>query len=155
MAVSNLNKFNAFNGFSANIAEYGMTAEEFKLQQGTPDGNPVVSPMPKPAVSEARLALGSAGSDKLRLRGPLKPAANAYAGPGRNLTHTRNAVQKLSSQVITSLREHIFQDACANPEARKGPRGSMHRVGVLIEFLNHKNALAEEVDAKTQANSKG
>ena len=90
--MDNFVSFKRFTSIPANIAEHGATVEEYKLAQGRPDGDPVLSPMADPVVSEARLALAPTGSDSLRLGTPASPEANPYEGPRRTLVLSRNAV---------------------------------------------------------------
>ncbi len=155
MALDNLNKFSAFTNFNPNIAEYGMTPEEFTIQQGKPDANPMVSPMAKPAVAEAKLSLGNQGSDKLRLTSPSEPAVNPYAGPGRTLSHSRNAVTKLRGAVIGSLRGMTQNSNVGTPETRKLQGDSIRRLDIMVELLDYKISLGESITAHTLAAAKG
>ena len=66
--------FNRFTALPNNIATYGSTPEELKLQAGTPDPNPSVSPMPSATPADVHLAL-----EPTRLRQATFPRAS-YTG---------------------------------------------------------------------------
>src|SRR5689334_4419063 len=102
--MNNLVSFSRFTNLNPNIAQHGATAEELIRARGTPDPNPVLSPMASPAVAEARLALTRLGSDQLRLGRPSSPAQNPYEGPKRTVTLSRSAHTKLKGKVIQDLR---------------------------------------------------
>ena len=78
--------FNRFTALPNNIATYGSTPEELKLQAGTPDPNPSVSPMPSATPADVHLALGRLGSDQLRFQEPVTPAPNAFENNRLNLS---------------------------------------------------------------------
>ena len=119
MAIDNFSRFNSFTNVNPNIAELGYTAEEHRLAQGAPDGNPIHSPMAAPGVSETQLALKPAGSDRLRLGDPQQPVINPYEGPKRTLFLSRNAVAKLRGRVLQDLQNLVDQGAVGSPEVRQ------------------------------------
>src|SRR5262245_51202824 len=111
--MDNYLSFRRFTSVDPNIARFGATVEEFKLQRGAPDPNPVLSPMANPVVTDVRLALLRTGSDRLRLNEPLVPQINPYEGPRMTLVLSRNAVRKLRGKVVTDLGEIIEDEAVA------------------------------------------
>ena len=92
--------FNRFTALPNNIATYGSTPEELKLQAGTPDPNPSVSPMPSATPADVHLALGRLGSDKLRFQEPVTPAPNAFENNRLNLSVSRAATKRLKSPIL-------------------------------------------------------
>ena len=64
MPVDNSVSFQRFTSVDPNIAQYGSTREEFELQRGNPDADPILSPMAATAIPETRLGLAASGSDQ-------------------------------------------------------------------------------------------
>lgn len=147
--------YNRFTALPANISEFGMTAEEFKIQHGQPDPNPVLSPMAAPEVAQVRLSLSPSGSDNLRLGEPGQPAINPYEGPKSTLVLSRNAVTKLSGNVIVSLGKLVEAGGVAEGNVQALMKDSIGRVNGLREFIAHLNTMAESVMVRSLAASKG
>ena len=63
----NFISYNRFTAHPANISDYVPSLAGLTASAGKPDPNPVVSPMPRTKVSEAKLAFAAGGSDKLRV----------------------------------------------------------------------------------------
>jgi len=121
--------------------------EELVRSRGTPDGNPVVSPMANPAVTDARLALASVGSDRLRLASPARPEPNPYEGPKRTLILSRNAVTKLSGKIVGDLTELVRGGSVGNDDVRERMMDSIQRVTGMRDYVRHLNTLTETVVA--------
>src|SRR5687767_1385200 len=134
--MDNYWSFRRFTNVDPNISRAGATVEEFRIQRGNPDPNPVLSPMADQAVSDVRLALTRAGSDRMRLAEPAYPEANPYDGPKRVLVLSRNAVKKLMGSVLRDL-ERLVQDV--------NRRSSLARVSAMRELLETRNRWAGEV----------
>ena len=145
--MNNLISFSRFTNLNPNIAQHGATAEELIRARGTPDANPVLSPMPSPAVPEARLALSRLGSDQLRLGRPSSPAQNPYEGPKRTVSLSRTAVTKLKGRVLTDLRALVKEGAIGAPEVRDRMDDSMLRVLALTDKIGHVNVMTDAVEA--------
>jgi len=153
--MNNLVSFSRFTSVDPNISNYGSTVEEFKLQRGTPDPNPVAAPMANPAVSETRLALSRTGSDRLRLSGPLAPEANPYEGPKMTLVLSRNAVKKLQGRVVGELQKLVQGGAIADGNLKNLMLDSIRRVNGMREFMGHLNSMSESILVRSIAASKG
>lgn len=152
--ADNLTSFNRFTTLPANIAAYGATVEEFELQRGQPDVNPMLSPMASPRVTAPRLALQPSGSDNYRLGEPLQPSVNPYEGPKKTLVLSRSAVQKLSGNVVSQLQATVEQiELEGNLQARM--LDSIRRVVGLRDYLHEINAMTELVYVRSLAASKG
>jgi hypothetical protein len=153
--MDNYLSFRRFTSVDPNIARFGSTVEEFQLQRGAPDPNPVLSPMANQAVTDVRLALTRTGSDRLRLDQPLEPSVNPYEGPKATLVLSRNAVKKLNGKVVGDLTRLVQGGAVADGNLQGLMLDSMRRVNGMREFVAHLNGLAEYVQVRTLAASKG
>ncbi len=147
--MDNFVSFNRFTSLDPNIAQHGATVEELVRARGTPDPNPLLSPMASPGVSETRLALVNSGSDRLRLGDPTQPEVNPYEGPKRTLVVSRNAVAKLRGQVIADLQALVKSGAVGTPEVRARMTDSMQRVAGMRDYIDHLNGLSESIVAHT------
>jgi hypothetical protein len=153
--MDNYLSFRRFTSVDPNIARFGATVEEFKIQHGNPDPNPVLSPMANQAVSDVRLALTRTGSDRIRLSEPASPQVNPYEGPKMTLVLSRNAVKKLKGKVIGDLQRLVTGGAVADGNLQSLMLDSIKRVGGMREFVDHLNGMAEQVQVRTLAASKG
>ncbi len=153
--ANNLTSYNRFTSLPANIADYGQTVEEIQSQRGTPDGNPMVSPMASPSVSDPHLALARVGSDKVRLNQPSEPVANPYEGPKSVLTLSRSAAQKLKSSVVGQLQGIVGKGRIGDENLQRQMDHSLQRVKGLAEFLDYQNSLTDRIYAMTLSASKG
>ena len=153
--ANNQISYNRFTTLPSNIADYGQTVEEIKLQQGSPDANPVASPMPETGISDIQLALNRAGSDKARLNKPTEPVFNAYEGPKSNLSLTRSANQKLKGAVLRQLETIIDSGSIGDETLERQMGHSLKRVMGLSEFLDYQNNLTDKIYAMTLSVSKG
>jgi len=145
--MDNYVSYARFTSINPNISQHGATVEELVRSRGTPDGNPVLSPMANPAVSEAQLALAAKGSDRLRLGNPIQPDPNPYEGPKRTLVLSRNAVTKLNGKVIGDLTNLVKTGTVGTEDVRARMLDSIQRVTGMREFVNHLNVLSESVVA--------
>ncbi len=153
--ANNLESYQRFTALPPNIAKFGSTVEELALQQGKPDPNPVLSPMPEQRVAGARLSLSPSGSDKLRLALPQEPAVNPYEGPRSNLGLTRNALRKLRGKVVSGLLDAI-DEAAIDDEVKHLMGDSIRRALIgLGDYLDDSIRLSEGVYARCIAASKG
>ena len=155
MAMNNFVSYQRFTSQPPNIAEHGATVEELVSARGTPDPDPVHSPMADQGVAAARLALSPSGSDRLRLGNPAQPDVNPYEGPKRTLNLSRGAVLKLKGQVLADLDQVIREGSVATEEVRSWMSNSMQRVAALRELAEHLNSLAELAQAHSLGASKG
>lgn len=105
--ANNFVSFSRFTTMPPNIADFGSTVEELKLQAGKPDANPALSPMAASEVSAKRLALSSTGSDKMRLALPTNANVNPYEGPKPASVLMRSALTKLKGGTFTALRDAV------------------------------------------------
>jgi len=153
--ADNFISYNRFTALPPNIAQFGNTVEEVHLQAGTPDPNPVASPMPETRVPEARLSLAAAGSDKLRLAKPLLPQVNPYEGLKSNLVLSRNALRRLQGNVLKDLDELVDGDLEVDPSLRGLMQDSLRRVASMREYLGQLIQMAEHVYVRSIAASKG
>jgi len=147
--------YQRFTALPPNIAQYGNTVEEVELQRGKPDANPVLSPMAQQRVSDVRLSLAPAGSDRLRLAIPTEPDQNPYEGPRSSLVLTRSALKKLNGNILGDLQEAI-QTTDLTAETKSLMNDSIRRALVgLGEYLGSSIRLTEGVYARCIAASKG
>ena len=153
--ADNLISYNRFTSLPNNIANYGQTVEEIQSQRGTPDANPMVSPMASPRVSDPHLALARAGSDKIRLNQPSEPVINPYEGPKSVLTLSRSATQKLKGAVVGQLQGIVGQGSIGDENLQRQMDHSLQRVKGLAEFLDYQNSLTDRIYAMTLSVSKG
>ena len=153
--MNNFVRFNRFTSLNPNIAQHGLTVEEFKSSQGAPEGDPIHSPMAAPSVSDTRLALVRRGSDNLRLNTPQGPEANPFEGPKRTLVLSRNAVTKLQGRVVGELNQVVRSASITNDEVRTRMLDSLARVNGLTSFVGHLNSMSESVMAHSLSASKG
>jgi hypothetical protein len=145
--MNNFVSFARFTSINPNIAQHGATVEELVRSRGTPDANPVVSPMANPAVTETRLALAAEGSDRLRLASPAQPDVNPYEGPKRTLFLSRNAVSKLRGKIVGDLTDLIRGGTVGSPDVRERMMDSIQRVTGMRDYVHHLNSLTETVVA--------
>lgn len=153
--ANNFLSFNRFTAMPPIIARFGWTEEEAAATRGKPEGDPWLSPMAKPAVAETRLALARTGSDRIRLQQPTTPEANPYDGPKPTLVLSRNAVKKLSGNVIGELGKLVQGGAVADKTLQSLMLDSMRRVHGLKEYMEHLNQMTEMVYVRSIAASKG
>jgi hypothetical protein len=153
--ANNFLSFNRFTALPPVIMRFGWTEEEAAATRGKPEGNPWLSPMAKPAVAETRLSLAPGGSDKVRLPQPATPQANPYEGPKPTLVLSRNAVKKLSGNVVGELQKLVVGGAVSDKTLQTLMLDSMRRVTGLREFMDHLNQMAETVYVRSLAASKG
>lgn len=153
--ADNFISYSRFTALPPIIARFGWTEEEAASTRGKPDPNPIVAPMAAPAVSEVRLALGPSGSDKMRLAEPQGPEANPYEGSKPTLVSSRNAVRKLSGNIIGNLQSLVQSGAVQDQSLRALMGDSLRRVVGLREFMDHLNQMAESVYVRSLAASKG
>ena len=144
--MDNFVSFNRFTSLNPNIAQHGATVEELVTARGTPDGNPVHSPMANPAVSETRLALAKEGSDSLRLATPGQPKFNPFEGPKRTVVLSRNAVTKLRGKVLGDLQNLVKSGAVGSEDVRALMGDSLGRVSAMRDFVDYLNGMAELVE---------
>ncbi|OGQ89094.1 MAG: hypothetical protein A2289_22770 [Deltaproteobacteria bacterium RIFOXYA12_FULL_58_15] len=153
--ANNFLSYNRFTTLPPVIMRYGWTEEEAAATRGKPDPNPLHSPMAASAATEVKLALVPAGSDKMRLAGPGEPKQNPYEGPKMTLGLSRNAVKKLSGNVIGQLQHLVQGNAINDPNLRALMGDSIRRVVGLREYMDHLNRLTEGVYVRSIAASKG
>ena len=153
--ANNFLSFNRFTALPPIIARFGWTEEEAAATRGKPEGNPWLSPMAKNAVSDVRLALIPGGSDKVRLPQPTTPQTNPYEGPKPTLVLSRNAVKKLSGNVVGELHKLVQGGAVKDKSLQTLMLDSMRRVNGLREFMDHLNQMTETVYVRSLAASKG
>jgi len=153
--ANNLTSYNRFTTLPNNISKFGQTLEEIELQQGKPDADPAVSPMPSTESTNNELALNRIGSDKVRLHRPLEPQVNPYEGSQSNLSLSRGAATKLRGEVAKKLQAIVSAGAIDDPTLQKQMCHSLQRVAGLAEFLEHQNNLTDRIYAQTLSISKG
>ncbi len=105
--ANNFVSFSRFTTMPPNIADFGSTVEELKLQAGRPDANPVLSPMAASEVTQRRLSLSATGSDKMRLSVPTNATVNPFEGPKPASVLMRSALTKLKGGTFTALRDAV------------------------------------------------
>jgi hypothetical protein len=152
--MDNFVSFNRFTNLPLDISQHGLTVEEFKRVQGSPDADPFLSPMPKPGVSNTQLALTKRGSDNLRLHTPQSPPVNPHEGPKLTLVLSRNGLNKLKGPVLTQLLTTV-DDVIDNDELRGRMRDSLARVQGLVSFVDQLNQWTEVVYAHRLGTSQG
>ena len=153
--ADNFASYNRFTSLPANIARFGVTPEEIKIQQGEPDKNPLISPMASPKVAETRLSLGAGGSDRLRLAQPHEPTLNPYEGPKSNLVLARTAVRKLAGGVLRDLHSLVQTSTSLDPKVSGLMGDSLKRISAMREFMTDLNRLTESIYVRSIAASKG
>ena len=147
--------YNRFTALPSNIAQYGYTQEEVASQRGTPDPDPVLSPMAQVEKPNAQLALARPGSDKLRLNQPQDPVYNPYEGQKPTLVLSRHAVTKLNGAVVGQLKSLVASGSISDPQVKTQMEHSLKRIGALAEFLDYQNQLTDQIYARTLSVSKG
>jgi hypothetical protein len=151
----NFLSYNRFTTLPPVIMRFGWTEEEAASTRGKPDPNPVASPMPSTAVSEVQLALAPSGSDKTRLAKPAQPQENPFEGPKMTLVLSRNAVKKMSGNVIGDLQKLVQGGVVKDSNLQTLMLDSIRRVVGMREFMAHLNQLTEGVYVRSIAASKG
>lgn len=122
--ANNFVSYSRFTAMPPNIATFGATVEELKLQAGKPDANPVLSPMAASEVTQRRLSLSTTGSDKMRLALPTNTMVNPYEGPKPVSVLMRSALQKLRGGTFTALRDAVQR---ARKDDQQGQQGRDQR----------------------------
>jgi hypothetical protein len=145
-------KFNRFTALPSNIAEYGATKEEFDIQKGAPDPDPVHSPMPEARITETRLALVPSGSDMTRVSRPAEPNFNAFEGPRKLVILSRQAVHKLDSPVVEQLMPAI---EASNDQNLANMKQSLRCAFGMREQSRTLTTWAEQVEYKSLSVSRG
>jgi hypothetical protein len=153
--ANNFLSFNRFTALPPIIMRFGWTEEEAAAARGKPEGNPWLSPMARPAVSDVRLALAPGGSDRIRLPQPATPDANPFEGPKPTLVLSRNAVKKLAGNVVGELHRFVQGGAVEDKGLQALMLDSMRRVNGLREFMDHLNQMTETIYVRSLAASKG
>ena len=154
MAINSIS-YNSFTTLPSNISQYGQTVEEIKLQQGKPDADPALSPMPSTGLSDVQLALKKAGSDTNRLKGPSQPSQNPYEGPKSHLSLSRSATQKLKGAIVDDLKTLIQSGKVGDEDVQKQMDSSLQRVVGMSEFLEYQNSLTDRIYSMALSVSKG
>jgi hypothetical protein len=140
--ANNLVSYNRFTALPANISTFGVSVEELKLQQGTPDANPQLSPMPQVAASSKLLAFERTGSDKTRVSEPPAIVVNPYEGLKRASVYMRTATQKMSSGLLGQMRSAIAQMNDPKLDA------SVVRVEAFTEFVKRQLSWTERIETE-------
>ena len=153
MATDLRTSFERFSSGPSNIAVYGWTKEEAQLQEGRPDPNPVLSPMPTSAVTAIRLGLETAGSDKLRVAEPTAPQVDPYEGPQSWLSLSRSAVTKLGGAIVGSIQATIAE-LVHDPDIQTLMKDSLTRLSGMRDSTAMTVKWADGIQAKQAAASK-
>jgi hypothetical protein len=153
--ADNFISYNRFTALPPVISRFGWTEEEAASARGKPDPNPIHSPMAAPEVPAARLGLAPTGSDKMRLAEPTGPADNPFEGAKPTLVLSRNAVKKMSGNVIGALQQMVQSGAVTDKSLQALMGDSLRRVVGLREFMDHLNQMTESVYVRSLAASKG
>lgn len=153
--MDNLSRFQNLTGINPNIAQYGNTVEEIQAQKGSPDPDPVASPMPATSGPNALLALTPAGSDRLRLQGPESPPVNPFTGATHTLFLNRNALLKLDGAALTRLGSMVRDGKVGTAQTRSLMGDSIARVDALKAMLGSLAAMAMSVVVQTRAVARG
>ncbi|MEE2961349.1 MAG: hypothetical protein VYA34_11440 [Myxococcota bacterium] len=147
--ANNISSFKAFTQTPANISEHGATIEELK-SQGTPDPNPLASPMATSAAADVGLAM------KPRIetqRDPNEPMrVNHFNGPSYTHMVSRDAVAKLANNALLNG----LGEALANPElqmnlssnARNQLQSLLRKVGAMAHDVQGLNKQVEQIYAR-------
>lgn len=152
--ADNFISYNRFTTLPPNIADYGATVEELKLQRGAPDRNPALSPLPVPYASLRRLFLKPRGSDQLRLGEPDEPEVDPYEGPQSTLSLSRNALKKLNGPILTDLEQTVSGGGLTE-DTRSLMQDSFRRVLGLRAYLDEINQMTENIYVRSVAASRG
>ena len=153
--ADNFISYNRFTTLPPIIMRFGWTEEEAAATRGKPDPNPLHSPMPTTAVAETKLSLAPSGSDKMRLTDPTAPQANPYEGPKPTLVLSRNAVSKMSGNIIGQLQQLVQSGLVRDKNLQTLMLDSIRRVAGLREFMGHLNQMTEGIYVRSLAASKG
>ena len=151
----NFVSYNRFTTMPPNIADFGATVDEIKIQRGQPDKNPVLSPMATPRLSLRRLALKPRGSDHTRLSEPSEPTVDPYEGARPASTILREAAAKLAGELVPSLDAHIANATDIAGPLREPMRQSCRRVAELARHLTQTNAMTNLIQGRTLATRQG
>lgn len=153
--ADNFVSYSRFTALPPNIAEHGVTVEEIRLQRGTPNRNPLASPMPSTRLSRIRLALRPGGSDALRVGEAAAPPVDPYEGPQSELVLTRVALRKLDSGLLTDLEGQVQLQTGLPADTRSLMLDSFRRVGALKAYLGELQSMREIIYVRCVAASKG
>ena len=147
--ADNFISYNRFTGVSPNISEHGSTIEELKSTRGTPNKNPVATPMAAPLISQKQLFLRPSGSDQARLSEPTEPDIDPYEGPQSVLSLSRSAAQKLNGPIVGEIRSHLASDTSTDAQTVGLQNDSLKRVESMTSFVNELNQLKESIYVAT------
>lgn len=155
---SGLGQFTRLPSAPSDVSQAGSTVEELKLQAGTPDPNPVVSPMLAPEVRAQALAqIGSRleGSDNTRLSTPPTPT---FQDPSQvfhyRLVDAFSAIKKLDASAVGDVMR-IVNDAVKDPVVQRLMGDSGARVDAMTDKLRMFTDWAAQVDVKRLSRTKG
>lgn len=143
--ADNFISYQRFAALPPDISKYGVTKEELTIQNGKPDPNPALSPMPDNHIPETRLGLRPHGSDAMRLTHPTGPEVNPHEGPQSKLSWNRKALRKMSGQIMKDIEELIDSGAIGDEALGRLMRDSLDRVDSLVQYLTQLNKMTEMI----------
>ena len=152
--ADNFISYSHFAAMPPNIAEHGATVEEIRLQRGTPDRNPVASPMPATRLSRIRLGFRRGGSDALRMGEISAPAADPYEGPQSELVLTRGLMRKMDSGLLTDLEGLVHAASDLSADKRTAMLDSFGRLNEMRRELSARQDMREFIYVRTVAAAK-
>ena len=149
--ADNFTSYNRFTTLPPNIADFGASVEEFKLQRGTPDKNPAISPMAVPRASLRKLALAPRGSDRARLGELEDPDNDPFAGSRPPLSLLRAALSKMNGEALGALEARLGEPGEVASHLREPMRQSCRRVALLAQAMRQTYELMNNVQARAVA----
>jgi hypothetical protein len=152
-------QFVSFTGTSFNkVVNSGFTAEEFKSQKGSPDGDARLNPLPKAGVVDKIFPNPQKASDRARLNAPVNPLeGQAAAQEDVRLTHffVRNALKRTRGKLNDMMRKGFSSRREKLGERAKQMEASFTRLDKMAEQLEIFDDMAQQVLNRVLANQKG
>lgn len=108
-----------------------------------------------PATGTSQTQLGLKPVKSRSLANPHKPEAKPDETPRSNLALCRDAVRRLDGAILSELSNMVQAEAVADPNTRNLMADSLRRVENLKNLIQDRNNMAEIVNARILAASKG
>ena len=144
--ANNITSFKAFTQNPANISEHGATIEELK-SQGSPDPNPLASPMATSAAADVGLAMKPRRETRRDPNEPMR--VNHFDGPNHTHMVSRDAVAKLTNNpLLNGLGQALANSDLQmnlSSNARNQLQSLLGKVGLMAHDVQGLNKQVEQI----------